>query len=238
MEQMINKITDVELLTSSPTCHKPMLAAVAFRPLSWLLHHANREGRNEHFYKIKNRILSKYAHHVCYDVQFIEGKKCYSCDGTGVYKKSTFQFGNFGIDECDCWNCVEGWYKRPVWNILEKVQFGKYYFHQPFKKSFVKPEISVKNIEGYITHNRSKFGVFALVILFVFFEKGYLKRTYDENHSWKCSWWLPENWIHNFIHLIKFRDKSIPIMSIRGKYSNVFKLKDSRSEYEFDELPF
>ena len=29
MEQMINRITDVELLPSSPTCHKPMLAASA-----------------------------------------------------------------------------------------------------------------------------------------------------------------------------------------------------------------
>ena len=33
MEQMINKITNDELLPSSPTCHKPMLSEAVFRPM-------------------------------------------------------------------------------------------------------------------------------------------------------------------------------------------------------------
>ena len=84
--------------------------------LSWLLHNANREGRNEHFYEIKNRILAKYGKLVCYDVQFIEGKKCHSCGGTGIYT------GYYSND--DCYHCFNGWYKRKLRpqtpeNILE-----------------------------------------------------------------------------------------------------------------------
>ena len=238
MEQNPNRITNDELNSVSRTCDNTLLAVVAFRPLSWLLHHANREGRNKHFYKIKNRILSNYGTHICYDVQFIEGKKCFSCDGTGIYLKTSYQFGMLGINECQCWDCYAGWYKRPVWNILEKVKFGKYYFHQPFKKSYVKPEISVKNIEGYISHNQSKFGKLAITILFLVFERDYLKRYWLENCGWRCSWWLPRNYIHNFIYLIKYRSKSIPIKDFNRKISNFWGQKGSRKDYDFNEIPF
>jgi len=58
--------------------------------LSWLLHHANRSlnwGDKKYFYPIKNKILSKYGKYVKYGIQFIEGKKCYTCHGTGDYHR-------------------------------------------------------------------------------------------------------------------------------------------------------
>src|SRR5687767_8378355 len=51
--------------------------------LSHLLHHANRETKMDEFYRIKDKILTKYGKVIGYDVQFIEGKKCKSCGGFG-----------------------------------------------------------------------------------------------------------------------------------------------------------
>lgn len=199
--------------------------------LSWLLHHANREGRNENFYAIKNRLLSKYGKHIGYDVQFIEGKKCYSCEGTGEHKKYDYHGRVYDVDAC--YRCYDGWYKRPTWNILQKVQFGKFIFHQPYQRAYKKPtDIATAIIEGYIEHNRSKHGKLALSVLFLIYERGYVKRWYKETGiGWRCYWYLPRNYIHNIIHIIKHRRNSYPFIK-----------KDKQPIYNHwqttDDLPF
>ena len=206
--------------------------------LSWLLHHANREGRNEHFYKIKNRLLAKFGNFIGYDIQFIEGKKCHSCHGSGMYY--SYFYGN-EWDYEHCYSCYGGWYKRPVWNILHRVKFGKYIFHQPKERVYKAPAAETKVIEGYIDHNKSKHGQFALTILFLIYEKGYLKRWYQSaGTGWKCYWWQRRNWLYNIIHIIKHGKNSIPFNDTRRKMKaimNKYKPVNQVSYNDYD-LPF
>lgn len=183
--------------------------------LSWLVHHANRLGKNEYFYKIKNKIVRKYGTLIDYDVQFIEGKKCNSCNGTGLYSKHDHYNGWY---KETCWNCYNGWYKRPVWVLLAKFSLGKYTFHQPFKRMYEKPDILKTNILGYVEHDKSKYSHFALTVLFLIYEKGYLKRWYNEvGIGWRSKWWLPRNWLRNLVHIIKHGKNSYPIRKIKQK---------------------
>ena len=152
--------------------------------LSWLLHRANRQTKSAEFYKIKNRILRRYATFIGYDVQFIEGKKCFACDGTGNYVY--YVDDDFEEEEyiTECKRCHKGWYKRPTWNILSRFKFGGYIFHQPFERAYKAPEISQPFIKGYIEHIPARYGAFALQILFLLYRKGYYKtyliRSYNE----------------------------------------------------------
>lgn len=176
--------------------------------LPWLLHHANRLYHSPEFYKIKNELLSKYGKNVGYDVQFIEGKECHSCDGTGIYvgyRWSAITWGKLVTYQERCNRCSDGWYKRPTWNILSRIQFGKYVFHHPFQRLYVKPnEDWGELIIGYIEHDRSKFSTLAGTILFLIYEKGYLKRYYKEHgHGKYVYWWYPQNWPNNIIYKIK-----------------------------------
>lgn len=202
--------------------------------LSWLLYHANKKG-DFYFYQIKNKLLKKYGEFICYDVQFIEGKKCYSCEGTGLYSK--YEHGIGWIKET-CWNCTKGWYKRPVWNILARMKFGKYEFHQPYQRAYEKPDNSIQIIEGYFDHKRTSYTEFALFVLHLIYEKGYLKRYYKELYGWRLYWWLPRNYLHNIVHLIKFRTQSYPIRN----FIDAVKLMNQRGKFKkfetSDELPF
>ena len=153
--------------------------------LSWLLHHANRQYHSPEFYAIKNRLLKKYGKHICYDVQFIEGKECHSCNGTGIYigtRWSAITWGKFVTYKETCYNCYNGWYKRPVWNILARLQFGYYTFHQPYQRSYTKPDIGIKVIEGYIEHNPSKYSEFAAGILFLIYDRKTFKVWWKEQY--------------------------------------------------------
>lgn len=200
-------------------------------PLSWLLHHANRKYHSKEFYDIKNRILKKYGQHICYDVQFIEGKKCHSCDGTGIYvgvRWSDIHWGKTVSYQETCYHCYQGWYKRPVWNILARLQLGKYTFHQPYHRVYEKPDNSIPVIEGYIEHRDSKYSDFAATILFLIYERGYLKRWYRSAGTGRyVRWWLPQHWINNIIYHIKHRQR------IRDLAPNV-----SMECYQQSELPF
>jgi hypothetical protein len=177
--------------------------------LSWLLHHANRRYSSPEFYAIKNMLLKKYGKHICYDIQFIEGKKCYSCDGTGIYigtKWSEITWGKVVTFQETCYKCYNGWYKRPVWNILARIEFGRYIFHQPYERSYTKPDNSIPVIEGYIDHKNSKYSDFAATILFLIYEKGYLKRWYKEAGTGRfCKWWKPSHWPNNIVYHLKHK---------------------------------
>lgn len=200
--------------------------------LSYLLHYANRETKNIHFYAIKDKILQKHGKHIGYDIQFIDGKKCYSCDGTGIYKN--YYHGMWHRDTC--WNCWRGWFKRPTWNILQRIQFGKFVFHKPYLRVYEKPDIETPIIEGYIDHNSTKWyqGPIALFILGVIYEKGYLKRFYKENGlGWRSMWWHPCNYILNAIHIHKKGWDSYPFRKLKERFNVSRDIID-----EIEDLPF
>jgi hypothetical protein len=131
------------------------------------LYVANKEGNDEYFYKVKNEILCKYGSIKEYDIQFIDGKKCLSCNGTGIYSKTK-----------NCFYCVNGWYKAPCWNLLQKIKFGKYSFYKPIERFYTKPSVEAKII-GYIKNEKKPYGFIAKTILFLLYENSYLKRWYN-----------------------------------------------------------
>lgn len=153
------------------------------RILSFLLHHANRSVKDfafgqytGDFYRVKDAILRKHGKVVGYDIQHIEGKKCYKCHGTGKYDR----WDQYGIYDPDwCWGCNgSGWYKDPQWICLQRLQFGRYIFHKPLRR-----EIGVKNpftkenmgwevsanpvMEGYVRHKSTWFGGYALAMIMI-----------------------------------------------------------------------
>lgn len=242
---IVNPMLSAAASTNVPTKHEPFFLKIFVRWqilfLSWLLHRANRETKSSYFYTIKNKILKKYAKHLGYDVQFIEGKKCHSCNGTGIFHGYHWS-GDEYFD--NCYRCHRGWYKRPVWNILEKVQFGKYIFHQPYQRAYEKPDISTPIIEGYIEHNRAKFGGISLHILYLMYEKGYIGRYWRSSGiGWYVYWHYPQNWIPNLIHIIKKGKNSIPFCSLKRKIEKMFEKPQPKVEYtpsniDDDDLPF
>jgi hypothetical protein len=206
--------------------------------LSWFLHHANQHGKDAHFYKIKNRILAKYGKHICYEVQFIDGKKCYSCNGTGIYR--SFSFGSQ-----PCYNCTNGWYKKPCWNILALLKFGKYEFHQPFLRVYEDPQSKCKTFSGYVERNPTRLTGFAITVLFLIYEKGYLNRWWNTEAGWcwKSCWWKPSSWPINLIHIIKKGRRSIPAIKFKVWWNNLrldLKLQKQPvyEQFEGDDLPF
>lgn len=179
--------------------------------LSWLLHHANRSITQQEkaiFYDIKNQLLKQYGICRSYEVQFIQGKRCRACHGTGrhqTYYKSS--------DEC--WLCNgTGWYAHPRWNYLAIYEFGNYTFHKPTNTVYQKPSISLNIIDGYIEHTKSDYGRFSLFILFlkykglnsaiVHFVTKPFKIYYKGVWNFRYKWWYPRNFNYNLIYMVKF----------------------------------
>lgn len=208
------------------------------RILSWLLYHANRKPSKE-FYEIKDRILGKYGNHVCYDVQHFQPVKCNDCRGTGRFK-------SYWKPPERCWSCNgTGWYKPESWVILARIRFGKYdCFHRPMNRVFERPEFSNPMIESYIEKNPTRYSTFARGILFLIYEKGYLKRWYRHaGHGWRLQWWLPANCANNLIHIVKYGYKAIPFRRFRSMRSRLkersISLGNNGLYYDFDDtLPF
>ncbi|WP_372776485.1 hypothetical protein [Mangrovibacterium sp.] len=205
--------------------------------LSWLLHHANREASSHYFYQVKDLILQKHARVIGYEIQFIEGKKCWTCKGTGKYMKYDHYTGWYSEP---CWHCYNGWYHRPVWVILQKYQFGKYTFLKPIKSTYEKPETNVPVIKGYIDHEPSKYGEFALFILLLLYEKGFMKRWWRESGwRWYRNWYYPCNWAQSAIHIFKRKQNSIPAQRIKRSLLKLrYRLLPAKSQPEPEELPF
>jgi hypothetical protein len=144
-----------------------------------------------YFYTVKTKILLKYGTKTGFDLQHIEGKKCFSCGGTGVYTGYHYS-GRVYRDTC--YRCAGGWYKRPHTNKLDKYRLGKNIFHLPVKTMY-KYEIILEkgtqsDIEGYIyhynniTHDQSKECILWLLLLFnlkqfkYFWQSAYLYFSY------------------------------------------------------------
>jgi hypothetical protein len=150
--------------------------------LSWLLHQANRFSSSPGFYHIKDLILTKYGKQVGYDIQKIDGKKCWSCDGTGLHARYSNTPPYKPYDYDDCWHCIGGWYKLPKWICLARIKFGKYTFHKPLKREecvknpFTEEEMGWKVtdqpvIKGYIEHTATWFGRYATLILYCLYDR-------------------------------------------------------------------
>ena len=210
------------------TQYKPMKLTL----LSWLVFHANKS-KNKRFYPIKNNILLKHGRKTDTVVQYIEGKKCFSCGATGNY--TYYDLNGFEYDYAPCYHCNRtGWYKRPRWNYLEVIQFGKYKFHRPFATVYKEPAENVQQFEGYIEHSNTRHTELALFILFFVYETGFLKRWWNsERHGWRIQWWLPRNWLINAIHILKHGRKAYPL----NHKIRFFKRK-YKPNYCIDDLPF
>lgn len=207
--------------------------------LSWLLHHANRHHKSEYFYGVKKQLLSKYGKHIGYDVQHIEGKECWSCGGTGVYH------GYYGLDSC--YKCYNGIYKRPEWNILEVLKFGKYTFHQPFKRVYENPKIEKRaEINGYIDHNSSYWSLFSKCVLYCLYRwNDYgTKWTFElKRNAYRCHWFkhFPYNFLTNTISTIALnKDSYFYKYVLKPKVKKLFNIPERQPKYEFDpdDLPF
>ena len=181
--------------------------------LSKLLFHANKEpyflGDKKSFYERKSKLLKRYGAPLNCDIQFIDGKKCYNCDGSGKH----YFFNNYidGTDWETCWDCNgDGWYKNPQYNLLQRVQFGKYVFHQPLERFYEEStlrtycegnnlEIRDSKIDGYIEHdNPNKFSMHLFFILY--FTKGYWQRL---GRGYFINWWHPYRFLSNVVGLFK-----------------------------------
>lgn len=207
------------------------------RILSWLLHHANKEGRNGNFYEIKAALLSKYGKYIADDIQFIEGKKCFSCGGSGTY--IGYSWHTYKSYESECFKCDgTGWFKLPTYVILKRIQFGKYCFHQPWKRAYFKNPIpSAPVIEGYVEHIPSKYSEISRDILFFLYDRKYwidiLGSGWYNHKQYK-----PKILLHNLLHLIKYNKNAIPISRLRRKLQKSNKNNVIQYNNSSDDLPF
>lgn len=210
--------------------------------LSTLLHYANLSASSDRFYALKNRLLDRYGRAVGYDVQYLGGKECWSCDGSGVYwTRQT------------CYSCDgTGWHKWPVWNVLLKRKFGRYTFHTPVKRCYSKKELGTfvsdnfhlwkgdpmpdDQFTGYVDHRHFRWSEPALIVLYLLCDREQLK--YPDLRSglgWGCKWWLPLNYLNNILHLYHFRSRAIPVRDLREKWRRFKRwLKDEANYQIFD----
>ena len=144
------------------------------RIISNLLHVANSYPDavdREVFYQMKTEILSRFGNPDGFDIQYFKGKKCWTCDGTGTYG-SYYHSGQMFNEAC--YRCFKGWYKRPVWVVLDRYHLGRFVFHQPAERLFEEPASvpsQTKIIDGYVIHadhgwRKPRFAFFFLALLF------------------------------------------------------------------------
>lgn len=121
-----------------------------------LLHIANSYPSaidKERFYAMKSRILQRWGTPDGRDIQHIEGKQCWTCYGSGIYVGIYWISGDEWQDTCNrCFG--SGWFKSPVWVVLERYRIGNFVFHQPTDRLYKAPESlePTNQIEGYIEH--------------------------------------------------------------------------------------
>ena len=124
-----------------------------------LLHIANSSASTvdkRAFYAMKERILRSYGTLDGYDIQFIPGKICFSCEGSGVYVGYHTFSGDQWEDTCNrCFGT--GYFKDPVWVVLDRYRLGSFVFHCPQERLRKEPDpqdvpATVKRINGYVSH--------------------------------------------------------------------------------------
>lgn len=204
-----------------------------------MLHHANRYEKSEHFYTIKDKILTRYGSVVGYDFQKMEGKKCYTCNGSGVWTGYSWYNNREYRDACN--RCGgTGWYIMPCWNVLKRITFGRYTFHKPIERVYKKPATGSVIIEGYVQHEASKYSYIARMLIYLLYDlRGYKKHW---RFGWGGGWypykqWRPKHLFNNLVHLVKFGRKAIPFNRYKAR-----KIQEHARPNEVsltgDDLPF
>lgn len=130
------------------------------------------------FYAAKSRLLLRYGTTDGEDIQKIQGKPCWSCEGTG---------GLYEPGGCyKCWG--DGWYKRPVWVRLARYRIGRFVFHSPVERLYSKPDAAT-TINGYVRHAEYSNTLVRLCCLVVFAmvcDWNHARRALFELYRW--SW--------------------------------------------------
>lgn len=161
------------------------LLTIFLHLVSWLLFHANRGAKESRHrsevYALKNVLLLSFGKLVRTDLQFIGGKPCFSCDGTGEHFDPSSE-DSTEIEPCDqCFGT--GWYKKPFYSELAYYRLGGRGFHVPLRKLFdtTVVECSIKAgerekplITGYVSHFPTRFSKSSTVILLLLFRWSYL----------------------------------------------------------------
>lgn len=220
------------------------------RLISILLHHANRTpnifGKKEDFYKKKKQLLEKHGKLIGHDVQHIEGKQCFTCDGTGIFTKYFFRHGEYVYEKETCWNCHSGWFKLPQYNILQRVKFGDHIFHIPLKRHYSEKELNEIDlsinivIEGYIQHSPGKRWITHLFWI-IFLTWDYVQYfRFRLGRGYMPRWTRPYNTLNNMVGIIS--RKSVRrffwehlTKTMFGTWDIGYKMKSEPNE---DELPF
>ncbi len=200
--------------------------------LSFLLHHANRSCKSQEFYAIKDKLLAS-AEVVGYDVQFIEGKRCHACGGSGVWHS---EYSNYS-DVCN--RCYGGWYKRPMWVLLARKKFGRYIFHKPIDRKYGKKNpfelptgMTANLIEGYISHSYSRYSFLAILILFLIYDRTAAKKYfYEMGLGWRTYWYWPMNWLYVVAHFVVNGRRAYPLRNLRSRMLNLFPRPNIHIQY-------
>lgn len=103
------------------------------------------------FYNVvKPHVLKIFGQFAGFDLQIIE-KKCWSCNGTGVFKHYNYEFSQrYLIKEEPCWHCKNGIYETKRIPLERYILNGKIY-HIPTDN----PGITYTNeIKGVIVHEQ------------------------------------------------------------------------------------
>lgn len=200
------------------------------------MHLANRERVKEPWYTLKAKLCAKYGVNNGYDMQYLHGKECHSCNGTGMYIRHV----GFGSTQPErCWNCTKGWYKTPRLVVLERIKVGRHVFHRPVasQNTFMGPEhpdLPTVHIMGYVDHRKHKRGWLAFTLLFLLFaRKEYWAYVKTWGKGWRCSWWIPQNWLYNIMHIKKHGRGAIPFRKF-----NYIKTTHKDGSKTMQDLPF
>lgn len=234
---------------------KNLIRKIKIKFLSRLVFLANSCSQSHAFYRIKNDLLDRFGEEVGYDVQIVGGKKCFACNGSGVYVGYYWSSGEQWSDTCN--RCWDGWYKLPTWNVLLKRRFGKYVFHTPLKRFYSKKECAeyISNerffrppddhIEGYVFHKYQKHGEFALQVLYLVYDRqAWRGELHGFGMGWACNWRRPSNIINNIFHLARYRSRAIPFHRFEAWLEKRRESKNANLSifegeiYDFDDYPF
>lgn len=182
--------------------------------LSRFLFHANRYyfgGVKDKsvFYSIKNELLERFGEKIGDDLQFIEGKECWSCEGTGMFKKH----GWLTVWYEHCWKCTNGMYKRAFWSLLDVVKFGSFVFHRPVRRIYDPVELlPIQHIptrfHGYISHKYTYWSESCAYLLVWYYRRSEIKHF---SSGYACGR-SPSRYAAKFFHIIYRGKDSIPAL--------------------------
>lgn len=176
------------------------------------------------FYEhVKKPILSIYGVSDGYDLQTIK-KKCWSCDGTGIYKHYHYEYGErFLVKQEECWNCSNGIYEtKYIW--LKRSIINGIIYHTPVILPFMSAKPEPKNrINGLIEHKPVKHARASFFMLLFIYNRGvfFLQiRKMITRCRLDAKYWLDTR------------------CRLNAKYRLIRLVNSIRSSKQLDELPF